>query len=167
MYITINSSVPLLFCSLSMSSFSFVSFLMLEAVQMWMGRNCVWFNPTKSAPPKIRFSTSSFKNGKHLRVFLDSQSLLSEKLERPSCSQLHVVCQLQSPRSVTHALITLWLNSCNAVSIGLPLKTTWEIQLVQSVVAQALIAMPWYVHVTPLLHNCTDSQFVSKCQSRC
>ncbi|KAF7237340.1 Zinc finger protein 79 [Varanus komodoensis] len=53
--------------------------------------------------------------------------------------------------TVTHALATSRLDFCNALYVGLPLKTVWILQLVQNGAARLLTGTGRYVHVTPVL----------------
>lgn len=45
------------------------------------------------------------------------------------------------------------MDYCNTVYVGLPLETTWKLQLVLNAVAYAIMGVFHQVYVTPLLHE--------------
>ncbi|KAF7243586.1 putative RNA-directed DNA polymerase from transposon BS, partial [Varanus komodoensis] len=55
--------------------------------------------------------------------------------------------------TVTHALVTSHLYFCNALYVGLPLKTVRILQLVQNRAARLLTGTGRYVHMTPVLRQ--------------
>ncbi|KAF7247744.1 Reverse transcriptase-like protein [Varanus komodoensis] len=55
--------------------------------------------------------------------------------------------------TVTRALVTSQLDFCNALYMGLPLKTVQILQLVQNRAARLLTGTGRYVHMTPVLHQ--------------
>lgn len=50
-----------------------------------------------------------------------------------------------------HSFITLWLDYCNMPYVGLPLKSTWKIQLIQNVAAWLLSGGSRWEHILPIL----------------
>ena len=75
-----------------------------------------------------------------LCVLLDSSLSLDAQVSavaRSAFAQLKLVLQLRSflemsdLATVTHALVTSYLDYCNALYVGLPSKTVWKLQLVQ------------------------------------
>lgn len=50
-----------------------------------------------------------------------------------------------------HALVISSLDDCNTIFMGLPLKTTHKLHLVQNAARLVVIDIPQYIHVTPLL----------------
>ncbi|KAF7249282.1 Peroxisome proliferator-activated receptor gamma coactivator 1-beta [Varanus komodoensis] len=55
--------------------------------------------------------------------------------------------------TVTHALVTSRLDFCNALYVGLPLKTVRTLQLVQNRAARLLTGTGRYAHMTPVLRQ--------------
>ncbi|KAF7251550.1 hypothetical protein EYD10_03015 [Varanus komodoensis] len=55
--------------------------------------------------------------------------------------------------TVTHALVTSRLDYCNALYVGLPLKTVWILQMVQNRAARFLMRTGRYSHITPVLYQ--------------
>ncbi|KAF7236082.1 hypothetical protein EYD10_17124 [Varanus komodoensis] len=64
--------------------------------------------------------------------------------------QLHPYLEYDCLATVTHALVTSCLYFCNALYVGLPLKTVQILQLVQNRAARLLTGTGRYVHVTPV-----------------
>ncbi|KAF7254778.1 hypothetical protein EYD10_00571, partial [Varanus komodoensis] len=65
--------------------------------------------------------------------------------------QLHPYLEYDCLATVTHALVTSRLDFCNALYVGLPLKTVRILQLVQNRAARLLTGTGCYVHMTPVL----------------
>ncbi|KAF7237899.1 Proteasomal ATPase-associated factor 1 [Varanus komodoensis] len=63
------------------------------------------------------------------------------------CSYLEDDCLM----TVTHALVTSRLDFCNALYVGLPLKTVRILQMVQNRAARLLTGTGHYSHITPVL----------------
>ena len=80
-------------------------------------------------------------------------------MARGAIAQLRVVCQLQpfleqeALRTVTYALVISHIDYCNAIYMGLPLKSIRKLQLVQNVAMRAILGAPRVAHVTPLLRE--------------
>ncbi|KAF7249427.1 Galectin-related protein, partial [Varanus komodoensis] len=53
--------------------------------------------------------------------------------------------------TVTQTLVTSRLDICNALYVGLPLKTVWILQMVQNRAARLLTGTGHYSHITPVL----------------
>ncbi|XP_062830407.1 uncharacterized protein LOC134297289 [Anolis carolinensis] len=76
---------------------------------------------------------------------------------RRAFAQLRLVCQLRpylgksDLATVVHALVTSRLDYCNALYVGLPLKTARKLQLVQRAAARLLTGAAYREHTTPLL----------------
>ncbi|XP_061441792.1 uncharacterized protein LOC133364873 [Rhineura floridana] len=95
-----------------------------------------------------------------LGVFLDSSLSLEAQVAsvvRNAFYQLRLVAQLhpylskEDLTSVVHALVTSCLDYCNALYVGLPLKTVRKLQLVQNAAARLLTRTKRSEHITPVL----------------
>ncbi|XP_061477973.1 uncharacterized protein LOC133382302 [Rhineura floridana] len=95
-----------------------------------------------------------------LGVVLDSSLSLEAHVAavaRNAFYQLRLVAQLrpylsrEDLTSVVHALVTSRLDYCNALYVGLPLKTVWKLQLVQNAAARLLTRTKRSDHITPVL----------------
>ena len=53
--------------------------------------------------------------------------------------------------TVTHALVTSCIDYCNALYVGLPLKTVWQLQLVQNRAAWLVSGGATSGHIKPIL----------------
>ena len=82
-----------------------------------------------------------------LGVFLDPSLSLEAQVDsvaRSTWNQLRMICQLwpfldiDNLATVVHVLVTPQLDYCNALYVGLPLKMTWKLQLVQNAAAKLL-----------------------------
>lgn len=91
----------------------------------------------------------------NLRIFLDLQHLLEEQvtvMDRRAFAQRKVVCQLfpflnqHALLRVIHTLVTSLLDYCNAIYMGLPLKSNWKLPLVRNAGAQTVL----YKYVLPI-----------------
>ena len=67
--------------------------------------------------------------------------------------QLRPFLESEDLKMVVHALVTLRLNFCNALHIGLPLCLVWKLQLVQNMAARLVSATPRGDHITPVLKS--------------
>ncbi|KAF7246633.1 RNA helicase Mov10l1, partial [Varanus komodoensis] len=67
--------------------------------------------------------------------------------------QLRLYLEYDCLATVTHALVTSRLDFCNALYVGLPLKTVQILQLVQNTAARLLMGTGHYVHMTPVLRQ--------------
>ncbi|KAF7250086.1 Microphthalmia-associated transcription factor [Varanus komodoensis] len=65
--------------------------------------------------------------------------------------QLRPYLEYDCLATVTHALVTSRFDFCNALYVGLPLKTVRILQLVQNRAARLLTGTGHYVHMTPVL----------------
>nr|GFC52549.1 hypothetical protein [Tanacetum cinerariifolium] len=134
----------------------------LEAVGSWMGANKLKLNPDKTEVLLVQKSTTQVLdhrpalNGvvlplkeqvRSLGVLLDAQLLLDSQVAavaRGAFAQLRLVRQLRpyldraDLATVTHALVTSRLDYCNALYVGLPLKTVRKLQLVQNAAARVV-----------------------------
>ncbi|KAF7238096.1 hypothetical protein EYD10_15124 [Varanus komodoensis] len=99
---------------------------------------------------------------KSLGVLLDPELSLEAQVTavaRSAFLQLRLINQLRPYleynclATVTHALVTSRLDFCNALYVGLPLKTVWILQLVQNRAARLLTGTGRYVHMTPVLRQ--------------
>ncbi|KAF7243358.1 Collagen alpha-1(XXIV) chain [Varanus komodoensis] len=68
-------------------------------------------------------------------------------------NQLRPYLEYDCLATVTHVLVTSRLDFCNALYVGLPLKTVWILQLVQNRAARLLTGTGRYVHMTPVLRQ--------------
>ncbi|KAF7239530.1 putative RNA-directed DNA polymerase from transposon BS [Varanus komodoensis] len=101
-------------------------------------------------------------NFRSLGVLLDPELSLEAQLTaaaRSAFLQLWLIHQLRPYleydclATVTHALVTSRLDFCNALYVGLPLKTVRILQLVQNRAARLLTGTGRYVHMTPVLRQ--------------
>ncbi|KAF7254388.1 Parkin coregulated gene protein [Varanus komodoensis] len=97
-----------------------------------------------------------------LGVLLDPELSLEAQVTavaRSAFLQLRLIHQLRPYlendclATVTHALVTSRLDFCNALYLGLPLKTVRILQLVQNRAARLLTGTGRYVHMTPVLRQ--------------
>ncbi|KAF7236187.1 putative RNA-directed DNA polymerase from transposon BS [Varanus komodoensis] len=97
-----------------------------------------------------------------LGVLLDPELSLEAQVTavaRSAFLQLQLINQLcpyleyDCLATVTHALVTSRLDFCNALYVGLPLKTVRILQLVQNRAARLLMGTGRYVHMTPVLRQ--------------
>ncbi|KAF7246492.1 PDZ domain-containing RING finger protein 4, partial [Varanus komodoensis] len=97
-----------------------------------------------------------------LGVLLDPELSLEAQMTavaRSAFLQLWLIHQLRPYleydclATVTHALVTSRLDFCNALYVGLPLKTVQILQLVQNRAARLLTGTGRYVHMTPVLRQ--------------
>ncbi|KAF7238279.1 Retinoic acid receptor beta, partial [Varanus komodoensis] len=68
-------------------------------------------------------------------------------------NQLRPYLEYDCLATVTHTLVTSRLDFCNALYVGLPLKTVRILQLVQNRAARLLTGTGRYVHMTPVLRQ--------------
>ncbi|XP_061465627.1 uncharacterized protein LOC133376825 [Rhineura floridana] len=66
-------------------------------------------------------------------------------------AQLHPYLDRENLASVVHVLVTSKLDYCNALYVGLPLKTVQKLQLVQNAAARLLTGTRRSDHITPIL----------------
>ncbi|XP_061487038.1 uncharacterized protein LOC133387065 isoform X3 [Rhineura floridana] len=147
----------------------------LAATMDWMRANKLRLNPDKTEMllvdgfsdrmvdtyPILDGVTLPLKDRvRSLGVVLDSSLSLEAQVAsvaRNAFYQLRLVAQLcpylskEDLTSVVHALITLRLDYCNALYVGLPLKTVRKLQLVQNAAARLLTGTKRSDHITPVL----------------
>ncbi|XP_058042561.1 retinoic acid-induced protein 2 isoform X2 [Ahaetulla prasina] len=149
----------------------------LEAVRVWMGRNRLKLNPSKTEwlwMPAPRYSQlqpqltvggellAPMERVRNLGVLLDGRLSFDDHLVAVSKRAFHQVRLVRQLRpfldrealcTVTHALVTSRLDYCNALYMGLPLKCTRRLQLVQNAAARVIVGATRCSHVTPLLRS--------------
>uniref|UniRef100_A0A8C6Y510 Reverse transcriptase domain-containing protein n=1 Tax=Naja naja TaxID=35670 RepID=A0A8C6Y510_NAJNA len=149
----------------------------LDAVRIWMDRSMLRLNPAKTEWLCIQTSRPSqeipslvmggevlppMDRARNLGVLLDSRLRLEEQVgavARGAFAQVRLVRQLHpyldrdALRTVTQALVTLWLDYCNALYLGLPLHTIRRLQLVQNAATRVVMGASQFSHVTPLLRG--------------
>ncbi|KAF7235690.1 Anoctamin-2 [Varanus komodoensis] len=149
----------------------------LAEVREWMRANKLKLNPDKMEVLLVGgsgFGEGGFDlvlNGatlplrdkvRSLGVLLDPELSLEAQVTavaRNAFLQLRLINQLcpyleyDCLATVTHALVTSRLDFCNALYVGLPLKTVRTLQLVQNRAARLLTGMGRYAHMTPILHQ--------------
>ncbi|KAF7246312.1 Methyltransferase-like protein 4 [Varanus komodoensis] len=149
----------------------------LAEVMGWMRANKLKLNPDKTEV--LLVGGSGFGEGelnlvlngvalpprdkvRSLGVLLDSELSLEAQVTtaaRSAFLQLRLIHQLRPYleydclATVTHALVTSRLDFCNALYVGLPLKTVRILQLVQNRAARLLTGTGRYVHMTPVLRQ--------------
>ncbi|KAF7239029.1 hypothetical protein EYD10_14250 [Varanus komodoensis] len=149
----------------------------LAEVMGWMRANKLKLNPDKTEV--LLVGGSGFREGelnlvlngvalplrdkvRSLGVLLDPELSLEAQVTevaRSAFLQLRLIHQLRPYleydclATVTHALVTSRLDFCNAVYVGLPLKTVRILQLVQNRAARLLPGTGRYVHMTPVLRQ--------------
>ncbi|KAF7235683.1 putative RNA-directed DNA polymerase from transposon BS [Varanus komodoensis] len=125
----------------------------LAEVMGWMRANKLKLNPDK---------TEVLDKVRSLGVLLNPELSLEAQVTtvaRSAFLQLRLINQLlpyleyDCLATVTHVLVTSRLDFCNALYVGLPLKTVRILQLVQNRAARLLTGMGHYVHMTPVLHQ--------------
>ena len=67
--------------------------------------------------------------------------------------QLHLFFEMSDLATVIYALVTTPLDYCNALYMGLPLKTIWKLHLIQNVTARGLIGACYRDHIMLLLQR--------------
>ncbi|KAF7246701.1 hypothetical protein EYD10_07390 [Varanus komodoensis] len=146
-------------------------------VMGWMRANKLKLNPDKTEV--LLVGGSGFGEGelnlvlngvalplrdkvRSLGVLLDPELSLEAQVTavaRSAFLQLRLIHQLRPYlendclATVTHALVTSRLDFCNALYVGLPLKTVRILQLVQNRAARLLTGTGRYVHMTPVLRQ--------------
>ncbi|KAF7249253.1 putative RNA-directed DNA polymerase from transposon BS, partial [Varanus komodoensis] len=149
----------------------------LAEVMGWMRANKLKLNPDKMEV--LLVGGSGFGEGelnlvlngvalplrdkvRSLGVLLDPELSLEAQVTAVTQSaflQLQLIHQLRPYleydclETVTHVLVTSRLDFCNALYVGLPLKTVWILQLVQNRAARLLTGTGRYVHMTPVLRQ--------------
>ncbi|KAF7246057.1 ATPase WRNIP1 [Varanus komodoensis] len=97
-----------------------------------------------------------------LGVLLDPELSLEAQMTvvaRNAFLQLRLIHQLRPYleddclATVTHALVTSWLDFCNVCYVGLPFKTVWILQMVQNRAARLLMGTGHYYRITPVLYQ--------------
>ncbi|KAF7251258.1 Ephrin type-A receptor 6, partial [Varanus komodoensis] len=89
-------------------------------------------------------------------LFLEAQVTV---VARSTFLQLQLIHQLRPYleddclTTVTHALVTSWLDFCNTLYVGLPLKTVRILQMVQNRAARLLTGTGHYSHITLVLYQ--------------
>ncbi|KAF7250967.1 putative RNA-directed DNA polymerase from transposon BS [Varanus komodoensis] len=149
----------------------------LAEVREWMRANKLKLNPDKTEVLLVGgsgFGEGGFDlvlNGatlplrdkiRSLGVLLDPELSLEAQVTavaRNAFLQLQLINQLRPYleydclATVTHALVTSCLDFCNALYMGLPLKTVRTLQLVQNRAARLLTGTGRYAHMTPVLRQ--------------
>uniref|UniRef100_A0A803U1N2 Reverse transcriptase domain-containing protein n=1 Tax=Anolis carolinensis TaxID=28377 RepID=A0A803U1N2_ANOCA len=149
----------------------------LAAVSDWMRANKLKLNPDKTEvllvsqkaeqgiglQPVLDGVTLPLKaQVRSLGVILDSSLSLEPQVSavaRGAFAQLKLVRQLQpylgkpDLATVVHALVTSRLDYCNALYVGLPLKTVRKLQLVQREAARLITGAAYRECTTPLLRQ--------------
>ncbi|KAF7253194.1 von Willebrand factor A domain-containing protein 3B [Varanus komodoensis] len=143
----------------------------LAEVMGWMRANKLKLNPDKMEV--LLVGGSGFGEGelnlvlngvalplrdkvRSLGVLLDPELSLEAQVTvvvRSSFYQLRPYLENDCLATVTHALVTSCLDFCNALYVGLPLKTVRILQLVQNRATRLLMGTGRYVHMTPVLHQ--------------
>ncbi|KAF7239825.1 Ran-binding protein 17 [Varanus komodoensis] len=147
----------------------------LAEVMGWMRANKLKLNPDKTEVLLVGDSSSwvgdlglaldgvalPLKDRVHsLGLLLDPELSLEAQVTavaRSAFLQLRLIHQLRHYleedclATVTHALVTSRLDFCNALYVGLPLKTVWILQMVQNGAARMLLGTGRYSHITPVL----------------
>ncbi|KAF7235564.1 Cytosolic carboxypeptidase 4, partial [Varanus komodoensis] len=149
----------------------------LAEVMGWMRANKLKLNPDKTEV--LLVGGSGFGEGelnlvlngvalplrdkvRSLGVLLDPELSLEAQVTavaRSAFLQLRLIHQLRPYlendclATVTHALVTSRPDFCNALYVGLPLKTVRILQLVQNRAARLLTGTGRYVHMTPVLRQ--------------
>ncbi|KAF7247742.1 thiamine pyrophosphokinase 1 [Varanus komodoensis] len=149
----------------------------ITEVMGWMRANKLKLNPDKMEV--LLFGGSGFGEGevnlvlngvalplrdkvRSLGVLLDPELSLEAQVTaaaRSAFLQLRLIHQLcpyleyDCLATVTHALVTSRLDFCNALYVGLPLKTVRILQSVQNRAARLLTGTGSYVHMTPVLRQ--------------
>ncbi|KAF7239784.1 Solute carrier family 2, facilitated glucose transporter member 11 [Varanus komodoensis] len=141
----------------------------------WMRANKLKLNPDKTGVLLVGGSSSRvgdldlvlngvalpLKDRVHsLGVLLDLELSLEAQVTavvRSAFLQLWLIHQLHLENdclaTVTHALVTSQLDFCNALYVGLPLKTVRILQMVQNRAARLLTGTGRYSPITPVLHQ--------------
>ncbi|KAF7241901.1 putative RNA-directed DNA polymerase from transposon BS [Varanus komodoensis] len=149
----------------------------LAEVREWMRANKLKLNPDKTEVLLVGgsgFGEGGFDlvlNGatlplrdkvRSLGVLLDPELSLEAQVTvvaRNAFLQLRLINQLRPYleydclATVTHALVTSRLDFCNALYVGLPLKTVRTLQLVQNRAARLLTGTGRYAHMTPVFRQ--------------
>ncbi|KAF7235271.1 Vomeronasal type-2 receptor 1 [Varanus komodoensis] len=149
----------------------------LAEVREWMRANKLKLNPDKTEVLLVGGSgfgeggfdlvlngaTLPLRDKVHsLGVLLDPELSLEAQVTavaRNAFLQLRLINQLRPYleydclATVTHALVISRLDFCNALYVGLPLKTVRTLQLVQNRAAKLLTGTGRYAHMTPVLHQ--------------
>ncbi|XP_061474960.1 small ribosomal subunit protein uS7 isoform X1 [Rhineura floridana] len=144
----------------------------LTAIMDWMGANRLKLNPDKTETllvsafsaqmvdvhPVLDGVTLPLKEQvRSLGVLFDPSLSLEAQVARNAFYHLQLVAQLRpyldsdDLASVVHALVTSRLDYCNALYVGLPLKTVRKLQLVQNAAARLLMWTRRSAHITPVL----------------
>uniref|UniRef100_A0A670HRU4 Reverse transcriptase domain-containing protein n=1 Tax=Podarcis muralis TaxID=64176 RepID=A0A670HRU4_PODMU len=147
----------------------------LEAVGGWVAANRLRLNPVKTEVlflgdrRRAGVEDSLVLNGVtvplkdqvcSLGVILDSQLSMEAQVKsvsRAAVYQLHLVRRLRPylPADcltrMVHALVISRLDYCNALYVGLPLKVTRKLQLIQNAAARLVTGSSHRDHITPVL----------------
>uniref|UniRef100_A0A803TII9 Reverse transcriptase domain-containing protein n=1 Tax=Anolis carolinensis TaxID=28377 RepID=A0A803TII9_ANOCA len=160
----------------------------LAAVSIWMRRNKLKINPDKTEvllvdrKPERGIGWQPVLDGvtlplkpqvRSLGVLLDSSLTLEAQTSAVSgraFAQLRLVRQLRpylakaDLAGVVHALVTSRLDYCNALYVGLPLKTARKFQLVQRAAARMLTGAPYRDRSTLLFRELHWLPFIYRAQ---
>ncbi|KAF7254138.1 hypothetical protein EYD10_00669 [Varanus komodoensis] len=134
----------------------------LAEVMGWMRANKQAQSRQDGGPVGWRIRLRRGDKVRSLGVLLDPELSLEAQVTaaaRSAFLQLRLIYQLRPYREynclarVTHALVTSHLDFCNALYVGLPLKTVRILQLVQNRAARLLTGTGRYAHMTPVLRQ--------------
>ncbi|KAF7246618.1 Mitochondrial tRNA-specific 2-thiouridylase 1 [Varanus komodoensis] len=118
--------------------------------------------PTKALTPGQKCMQIRSLGVRSLGVLLDPELSLEAQVTavaRSAFLQLRLIHQLRlflendCLATVTHTLVTSRLDFCNALYVGLPLKTVRILQLVQNRAARLLTGTGRCSHITPVLRQ--------------
>ncbi|XP_062822834.1 uncharacterized protein LOC100554203 isoform X4 [Anolis carolinensis] len=160
----------------------------LAAVADWMRRNKLRINPDKTEALLVSRSSDwgigwqpvldgvalPLKSQvRSLGVLLDSVLMLEAQVSAVAgraFAQLKLVRQLRpylvksDLTTVVHALVTSRLDYCNALYVGLPLKTAQKLQLVQRSAARLITGASYRERSTPLFKELHWLPFIFRSQ---
>ncbi|KAF7244152.1 putative uncharacterized transposon-derived protein F52C9.6 [Varanus komodoensis] len=118
-------------------------------------------SPTNRLPETLNFSSHQLQPAWSRIVnsecdslkFLKAPGWDSTFLQLRLINQLRPYLEYDCLVTVTHTLVTSHLDFCNALYVGLPLKTVRTLQLVQNRAARLLTGTGHYAHMTPVLRQ--------------
>lgn len=142
------SPTPRIFAGIPVAGHCFwVFFRDISLINKWITNKS---ETTPCCPQFLRFQWKSCDLGR-------SQTILC---------RWHPYLRQSGLKLVVRALVTIRLDYCNVLYVGLPLKTAWRLQLVLNTASER----PWKLDDSTLSDccscNCTGCQFVSEYNSR-